>query len=144
MTRRRLSYDLAGWKLHTLEPPMADPHAHESHGNLFAIYMVVAVVLAVATATSFLFNWMGRPVEEGGLDVISKVIAFVMILAVAIVKATLVGMYFMHLKWDWKLLYFMIIPAFILGTMMMFVFMPDGVFAWHNDIGFEDLGTPHQ
>lgn len=97
---------------------MADTHSHgDDHGNLFKVYMIVAVALAVATAASFIVNQ----------TVSTKAAAFVMILGVAIIKATLVGTYFMHLKWDWKLLYFLIVPAFILGTMMMIVLMPDTV-----------------
>jgi cytochrome c oxidase subunit 4 len=56
--------------------------------------------------------------------------SFALILGVAVVKATLVGMYFMHLKLDWGRLYFLIVPAFILGTMMMIVLMPDIVLGW--------------
>jgi cytochrome c oxidase subunit IV len=114
---------------------MADTHHEggEHHGNLFRLYMIVAVALSVATATSFLFNYLARPTDEGGLAMISRVIAFALILTVAIVKATLVGMYFMHLKWDWKLLYFLIIPAFILGTMMMIVLLPDIYFGPSHD-----------
>jgi cytochrome c oxidase subunit 4 len=96
---------------------MTDPHhaAHEHHGPTFRAYMIIALILAICTSLSFLFNQ----------TVPWKFVAFVLILGVAITKATLVGMYFMHLKWDWKLLYFLIIPAFILGTMMMVVLMPD-------------------
>ena len=114
---------------------MADTH-HEGgghHGNLFRLYMIVAVALAVATATSFLFNYAARPTDEGGLNMISRVVAFALILTVAIVKATLVGTYFMHLKWDWKLLYFLIIPSFVLGTMMMVVLLPDIYFGPSRD-----------
>src|SRR5262245_26810988 len=99
---------------------MADPH-HGDHGgpSLFKLYMIVAVALSVFTATSFVFNSMARAGS------ITHFTSFVLILSVAIIKATLVAMYFMHLKWDWSLLYFLIIPAFILGTMMMVVLMPD-------------------
>ncbi len=95
---------------------MADTHhAGEHHGSLFRAYMIIAIILAICTSLSFLFN-----------QAISvKVLAFFLILAVAITKAVLVALYFMHLKWDWKMLYFLIIPAFILGTMMMIVLMPD-------------------
>ena len=55
-----------------------------------------------------------------------------LILGVAVFKATLVGMYFMHLKFDWGKLYFMIFPAFILGVMMMMVLLPDIVFVWSS------------
>jgi hypothetical protein len=37
----------------------------------------------------------------------------------------------MHLKFEWGKLYFMIVPAFILGLMMMLVLLPDTVIAWH-------------
>jgi caa(3)-type oxidase subunit IV len=105
----------------------------EHHGNLFKLYMIVAGVLAVATASSFAFNAMARH------DVLSVVLAFLAILTVAIVKAVLVGMYFMHLKWDWKALYFLIIPAFILGAMMMVVFMPDALLGPSHDRADEFL-----
>ena len=39
---------------------------------------------------------------------------------------------FGHLKFDWRKLYFMIVPAFILGAMMMMVFLPDMVLAWQR------------
>ena len=95
------------------DPHHSDDHAH--HGPSFRVYMIIALVLAVCTSLSFLFNQ----------TISVKFVAFVLILSVAIIKAVLVAMYFMHLKWDWKLLYFLIIPAFILGVMMMLVLMPD-------------------
>src|SRR5688500_4724636 len=107
---------------------MADTnHGGEHGGNLFRIYMIVAGVLAVCTLASFLFNGMARA------QWIAVILSFVLILSVAIVKAVLVGLYFMHLKWDWKLLYFLIIPAFILGAMMMFVLMPDILIGTYRD-----------
>src|SRR5262249_61767101 len=105
---------------------------HDHGNNLFRFFMTVAAVLAVATAMSFLVNQ----------TVSAKAAAFVLILGVAIVKATLVGTYFMHLKWDWKLLYFLIIPAFILGTMMMIVLMPDTVIGVLNDAANLQEGSP--
>ena len=63
---------------------------------------------------------------------ISKGVSFVIILGVAVVKAALVGYIFMHLVSDWRKLYFMIFPAFILGAMMMIVLLPDIVLAWQH------------
>lgn len=102
---------------------MADQHhaGDHGHGDVFKIYMIVAGVLAVCTISSFFFNDMARAGS------IATFTAFVLILGVAIIKAVLVGMYFMHLKWDWKMLYFLIIPVFIMGVMMMMVLMPDTV-----------------
>jgi cytochrome c oxidase subunit 4 len=102
-----------------------DPDAH--NGKLFRAYMAVALALAVFTATSFGVNALVRS------EHLSSLMGFVLILGVAIVKATLVGLYFMHLKYDWGRLYFMIVPAFILGTMLMFVLLPDIVIGWQKD-----------
>lgn len=101
----------------------SDSHGHGGHGDVFRLYMIVAVVLSVCTAMSFVVNQ----------SVSVKFVAFLLILAVAIVKAVLVGMYFMHLKWDWKMLYFLIIPVFIMGVMMMVVLLPDTLLGPHRD-----------
>ena len=100
---------------------LAGAEQHDHHAKLFKIYMIVAVVLAVCTASSFVFNDL---VRHGMLTV---VMGFVLILGVAVLKAFLVGFYFMHLKWDWRLLYFIIVPVFILGVMMVIILMPDCV-----------------
>jgi len=97
-----------------------DPHGHEIH----KAYMVVAVALCIFTAASFLVNFQVRAGH------FSAETGFSLILGVAVCKAVLVGMYFMHLKFEWAKLYFMIVPAFILGVMMMLVLMPDIVFVW--------------
>src|SRR5262245_12067237 len=106
---------------------MVDTHHGDHHGPNFRAYMVVGLALSGFTVVSFLCNYWVRH------DVMSALTAFIIILTVAIVKATLVGMYFMHLKYEWAKLYFMIIPAFILGAMMMIVLMPDILVAWHHD-----------
>ena len=57
---------------------------------------------------------------------------FFLILGVAIVKALLVAIYFMHLIVDWGKLYYFIFATFILGTMFMIVLLPDIVLSWHD------------
>jgi cytochrome c oxidase subunit 4 len=106
---------------------MADSHHHDHRGPTFALYIGIALALSIFTLVSFAANQL---VLQGALTAFT---AFVIILGVAIVKATLVGMYYMHLKYEWGKLYFMIIPAFILAAMMMVVLMPDIVVAWHMD-----------
>jgi cytochrome c oxidase subunit 4 len=100
---------------------LAAAEHHDHHAGLFKIYMVVATVLAVCTGSSFVFNDLVRH------NMLSVVMGFVLILGVAFIKAFLVGFYFMHLKWDWRLLYFIIVPVFILGVMMVIILMPDCV-----------------
>jgi cytochrome c oxidase subunit 4 len=96
------------------------------HGPGVKAYLVIFTALALFTLVSFVANYAARH------DTISHFQSFVIILGVAIVKAGLVGAYFMHLVVDWRRLYYLLVPAFILGTMMMIVLMPDIVLAWHQ------------
>jgi len=106
--------------------PHAQPHGdgHAAHGPDFRLYMIIFAVLSVFTLLSFVVNWaehhFGFSANTGAA----------IILLIAVCKATLVGMIFMHLKWDWGKVYFLIIIAFILGTMMMMVLLPDTVLDW--------------
>jgi caa(3)-type oxidase subunit IV len=115
-----------------ITPNLEDaPHGPEGvalHGPNVQAYTVIAGALGIFTVVSFVVNAM---VQYYGLPVVA---GFLIILGVAVVKATLVTMYFMHVKYDWALLYFLLIPAFILATMMMLVLLPDIVFAWHSDL----------
>src|SRR6516165_6348517 len=78
---------------------MADPHGSERHeGPNFQAYMVVFGALSIFTAISFIVNaTVGRNMT--GLTII---------LGVAVIKAVLVGLYFMHLVVDWFKLYYLI------------------------------------
>jgi len=105
----------------------AQTHAEAHHGPDVKSYLVIFGALSVFTAISFVVNEFVRH------DTISATTGMLLILGVAVVKAVLVGMYFMHLKYDWAKLYFMIIPCFILATMFIVVLLPDIVLAWHHD-----------
>lgn len=107
-----------------------DAHAHEhAHSGSISSYIAVFVALSVFTLVSFAANWM---VQKGSM---STTTAFVIILSVATVKAVLVAMIFMHLKWDWSKLYFMIAPAFILAPFLIMALLPDIVLAWKTSSG---------
>src|SRR5262245_5302752 len=109
---------------------MADTtHAGEHHGAKFNTYMVIAGILAVCTITSFFFNGLA----QGDDPTISKFTSFVLILSVAILKATLVGLVFMHLKWDWRLVYFVLVPVTIMAAMMAVVLLPDTLLGPNRD-----------
>jgi caa(3)-type oxidase subunit IV len=104
------------------------PDDHGDHGATVKAYLTVFVALAIFTLASFLANYFAA----GEHPLISKFVSFAIILAVAIIKAVFVGLIFMHLKFDWRKLYFMIFPAFILGAMFMIVLLPDIVLAWQR------------
>src|SRR5437588_3623566 len=104
------------------EPSAGNSDAHATmvpeikpaeHGPNFQAYLYVFYALCVLTLVSFLAN--GLVAHGLGLVQLSMWI----ILAVAVVKATLVAMIFMHLKFDWPRLYCIIIPVCVMGVMMM-------------------------
>jgi caa(3)-type oxidase subunit IV len=105
---------------------MAGESHTTKHSSGITAYLVIFVALCIFTAVSFLVNSAvrgGSISTEGG---------FLLIMGVAICKAVLVAMFFMHLKIDWPRLYFVIIPVIILGVMMIIVLLPDIVLAWHR------------
>ncbi len=112
-----------------MDPTTQNPAEHHEHeGPSLMTYMVIFGSLCVFTLISFIANELVRA------GVINLFTAVTIIMLVAVVKATLVGMYFMHLKFDWGKLYFLVFPVLILTLMMIIVLLPDLVFGWHNDI----------
>jgi cytochrome c oxidase subunit 4 len=112
---------------------MTDTHAHaHPHGPATTQpFIVIFVLLCVFTAVSFVVNVFVRG------NHIAAGTGFVIILSVAVVKALCVAIYFMHLKWDWGRLYFIIIPALVLAPMLVFALLPDLVIYWNNLLGPE-------
>lgn len=101
--------------------------AHEHHGPNVKAYFTVFGALSVFTLLSFVFNTLANK------GVISHMQSAAFIMGIAVIKAVLVAVIFMHLKWDWTRLYFIICPLFILATMMVIVLMPDLVLYWRNN-----------
>src|SRR5579885_2837918 len=84
-------------------------------------YLVVFGALVVFTAISFVVNFAERAGKIG------KESGFALILGVAVCKAVLVGVFFMHLRFDWRRLYFVIIPVLVLAVLLVIVLLPDTV-----------------
>jgi len=108
--------------------PTPDAHAggHDDHGGHLKTYLVIFIALSVFTIISFVVNSAVRA------ESLTPHAGFTIILGVAVCKAVLVAVYFMHLIFDWGKLYFLIIPALILGTLLVVVLLPDIVLAWHH------------
>jgi caa(3)-type oxidase subunit IV len=104
---------------------MSQAHHAESHGDTGILpYVVVFAALSVFTIISFVVYGAVRS------ESLTTAAGFAIIMGVAVIKATLVAVIFMHLKQDWGRVYFMIIPALVLGCLMMLVLMPDIVLGW--------------
>ncbi|HEX4589942.1 MAG TPA: cytochrome C oxidase subunit IV family protein [Gemmataceae bacterium] len=116
---------------------MTDTHAHGPIDT--RPYIVVFVALCIFTAISFIMNGFVRGIDALHIPAgtVAAGTAFVVILGVAVVKAICVATYFMHLKWDWNRLYFIIIPALVLAPMLVFALLPDLVIYWSNLLGPE-------
>jgi len=109
-------------ELHT-----TDTHsATAAHGPPTRTYLIIFGALLVFTTVSFIANYLAHP----EVNVIGHTTSFVIILGVAVCKAVLVAMFFMHLKYEWGKLYFLVIPVMILTVMMMIVLLPDIVLTW--------------
>ena len=94
---------------------------HAEAGPNLNTYLGIFGVLSVCTLLSFLVNhFLGQNHTSMGI-----------IMLISVVKAVCVAMIFMHLKFDWSRVYFLIIPVMILGVMMMMVLLPDIVLDWH-------------
>jgi caa(3)-type oxidase subunit IV len=105
---------------------MSDTHdAAAHHGPTLQIYYAVFGALCVFTGMSFVVNYLCRDS--------SPHTGMAIIMGVAVCKAVLVCMFFMHLKYEWMKLYFLIVPVAVLCVMMMIVLMPDGVVGWPNE-----------
>ena len=106
---------------------MAESHSAEAHhGPSNAIYWAVFAGLSVFTVVSIVVNLTQR---WGALGL---EISFLIILTVAVCKASMVGAFFMHLLYDWRTTYFLIVPTMILAALLLIVLWPDMVLAWRE------------
>ncbi|MCS6851112.1 MAG: cytochrome C oxidase subunit IV family protein [Gemmataceae bacterium] len=104
---------------------MSESHAANTHhGPSLRAYLMVFGALSCVTLITFLANLIAR-YNEGFV-----MASFVIILTVAFFKATLVVLYFMHILFDWRQVYMLILPALALGPMLIIVLLPDIVLAW--------------
>lgn len=107
---------------------MSEPHTDHAdpghaHGDLEGLYLKVFGALIVCTAVSFITVssfWVNSLGHETGHTVV---------MIVAVIKALLVAMFFMHLKYDWNKLYFMLVPSLVVGTILICALLPDITFS---------------
>lgn len=113
---------------------MADTHtapAHDAHHDAHPEpnYMGVFYILCACTAVSFItvsHFWVSNLGAQSG---------HMVVMLVAVIKALLVAMYFMHLKYDWFRVYGMMIPTMIMGTLLVLALLPDMAFSETRVVG---------
>ena len=112
---------------------MAD---HKSHDK---IYWAVFFALCIFTGLSFAADEL--PVKEAGSESEgwSTPVIAVIVLAIAVAKATCVMLFFMHLKWErgWK--YVLLAPTTILAIGFPIALMPDIGFHYYHQVPTETM-----
>ena len=91
---------------------VAEEHQQEAH----APYLKVWLALAVLTGVEYFYAAWFKELF---------IILLTGLLIWAGIKAGLVGWYFMHLKFEGKWVYLLIVPAIILATILVVALIPD-------------------
>jgi cytochrome c oxidase subunit 4 len=91
---------------------ITEEHAAEAHAPYIKVWAALAVLTLIEYVYAFAF----------------KELFLILILGLlfwAVIKAGLVGWFFMHLKFEGKWVYILIVPAFVLATILVLALMPD-------------------
>ena len=86
--------------------------AEHKHPNYMAIFYYLAILTAIELGVIFL--------------PISKFVIGALLCVFAVWKATLVAMYFMHLKLETRTLGLIAVTPLAIATLLVFVLLPDG------------------
>jgi cytochrome c oxidase subunit IV len=108
----------------------AEGEHHAPHVNSFAIF----IALCVCTAVSVVFD----------LVPMNRRLVAVLVLAVAIAKAQFVMRYFMHLKFEGRWKYVLLLPTAILAVGLPLALAPDIAMHYYTDdpelsLNFDDF-----
>jgi len=88
----------------------------DDHGGHHVNYFLIFIVLCVFTALSVVFDV---------LDIENRAVLIVLVLAVAVAKASCVMMFFMHLKFEGNWKYVLLGPTTILAIGLPLALLPD-------------------
>lgn len=91
-------------------------HDQEMRVESHAPYIKVFLALAVFTAIEYCYARVFK-------DTFTTLVLGLMFWAV--IKASLVGWFFMHLKFEGKWVYYMLVPVGLLAAVLVFALMPD-------------------
>jgi cytochrome c oxidase subunit 4 len=91
-------------------------HEQEMHVESHAPYIKVFLWLAFFTAVEYFYaRWQ----KDSFAPLVMGLMLF------AVIKASMVGWFFMHLKFEGRWVYYMLVPAGILACVFIFALTPD-------------------
>ena len=103
---------------------MATAHKHP---NYMAIFWYLAILTVVELAVIFM--------------PLGKVTIGVLLCALALGKATMVAMYFMHLRFEARTLGMIAVVPLLIATLLIFVLLPDGFAVMKRTVGVKPAAT---
>src|SRR6266478_1806797 len=101
--------------------------SEHKHPNYMAIFWYLAILTVVEIAVIYL------PMPKFTIGVL--------LCALALGKATMVAMYFMHLKFETRTLGMVAITPLLIATLLIFVLLPDGFAVMKRTVGVKAATT---
>src|SRR5437867_7080164 len=93
----------------------------QKHPNYMAFFWYLAILTVVELGVIFM--------------PIGKVTIGVLLCALALGKATLVAMYFMHLRFETRTLGLVAVTPLVIATLLVFLLLPDGLAVAKRTVG---------
>lgn len=89
--------------------------AHRAHPNYLMIWVWLAALMLLSVLAAYLPT--------------SAVLVLAIILGLALVKAVLVALYYMHLRFESPLVWLVVIPPLVLAAILVVALLPDSAAA---------------
>jgi len=101
--------------------------AEHKHPNYMAIFWYLAILTVVEIAVIYM--------------PLAKFTIGVLLCALALGKAALVAMYFMHLRFEARTLGMIAVVPLLIATLLIFVLLPDGFAVMKRTVGVKPAAT---
>ncbi|PYN04765.1 MAG: hypothetical protein DME07_02040 [Candidatus Rokuibacteriota bacterium] len=101
--------------------------AEHKHPNYMAIFWFLAILTVVEIAVIYM--------------PLAKFTIGVLLCALALGKATMVAMYFMHLRFEARTLGMIAVVPLLIATLLIFVLLPDGFAVMKRTVGVKPAAT---
>jgi len=101
--------------------------AEHKHPNYMAIFWFLAILTVVEIAVIYM--------------PLAKFTIGVLLCALALGKAALVAMYFMHLRFEARTLGMIAVVPLLIATLLIFVLLPDGFAVMKRTVGVKPAAT---
>jgi cytochrome c oxidase subunit 4 len=101
---------------------------HDKGPSYMAIFWYLAILTVVELAVIFL--------------PIAKLLIGIMLVALALSKAALVALYFMHLRFETRTLGYIALTPVLIGALLVFVLLPDHQYMYHRTADSKKIEAP--